>query len=116
MPHWSLETKIRIVDRAENGWTHQQISETLGVPLSTVGHIIRDYCNRGTFERKKGSGRPQKMDERSKRHFLRIVEKIQRQHWRNSRLKCLSNAALGLYLSICMKASSTKELLLLSLS
>ena len=75
MPHWSLETKIRIVDRAENGWTRQKISGTLGVPLSTVGHIIRDYCNRGTFERKKGSGRPQKMGERSKRHLLRIAEK-----------------------------------------
>ena len=75
MPHWSLEIKIRIVDRAETGWTHQQISETLGVPLSTVSQIIRDYHNRGTVERKKGSGRPKKMDERSKRRLLRIVEK-----------------------------------------
>ena len=116
MPHWSLETKIRIVDRAENGWTHQQISETLGVTLSTIGHIIRDYCNRGTFERKKGSGRPQKMDERSKRHLLRIVEKNPEATLAELQAQMPVKCSTWLISKHLHESKLTKELLLLSLS
>lgn len=52
-----------ILEASNNGKSAHEIGKLLGRPAATISQFLRRYKERGTFERKPGSGRKRKTDE-----------------------------------------------------
>ena len=70
----SLILKGRILQLNDEGYTLRQIQEKLGVPRSTINDTIRRFLKHHTTTPLPHTGRPQALDERTRRRILRTIK------------------------------------------
>lgn len=70
--------KLTIVIFKEAGYKVTEIIEKTGVQRRTINRVLKKYEEEGTLERKQGSGRPAKFDERGARHLISVILKDRR--------------------------------------
>lgn len=68
----SYEQKVKIVAFAEAGMSSREIAKRVRCNQSTVVRIIKKNLSHGSTERKKGTGRKRKTDERLDRMMMRL--------------------------------------------
>ena len=81
----SQDLRQRIVNLHNEGLGYRKISAQLGVPLSSVGTIIRAWKCRNTTLNKPKTGRPRNISERAARKLVRTV--VQRPHTTRNELR-----------------------------
>ena len=72
-PQISMETRWEIVHLKRNGKNGPEISQQLGVPVSTVNSIYRKWEKEGTVENKKQPGRPKEVTEEEEKMFIEVT-------------------------------------------
>ncbi len=68
-------TRGLIIGKHESGVSMTHISQTLGIPLSTVSETIKKNPERINGESIPRSGRPRSYTERDRRHIIRIIRR-----------------------------------------
>lgn len=68
-------TRGLIIGKHESGVSMTHISQTLGIPLSTVSETIKRNPERINGESSPRSGRPKSYTERDRRHIIRIIRR-----------------------------------------
>lgn len=66
--------RVRIVSHRERGDTFRAISDEFGVNINTVYKIIAKWNRHRTIQDLYKIGRPPKLDDRTRRHLVRMVE------------------------------------------
>lgn len=74
MPTWSATEAAQAKALSDAGQTNSEIAEYLQRPKSSVGRVIRKARDHGTYEHLPRSGRPPKLDRRSKSRVLRTMD------------------------------------------
>ena len=65
----------KMVAYKDQNFSIREISEIMKIPKSTVSAGLKRYKDRGTFERKRGSGRPSLFKETHKSVMKKILDK-----------------------------------------
>ncbi|KAI8364703.1 Homeodomain-like protein [Radiomyces spectabilis] len=71
----TVEQKIEIMAYKNAGWSAAKIAKHFKVARGTVYNVIKNHEQRGTHERKKGSGPRKKLTERDVRTLVRELHK-----------------------------------------
>lgn len=98
MKHKSKDIKVAVVEAVKSGRKYREVAQLFGVGLATVNRIIKKFNESQTVERKSGSGRPRKSDERQDRLMLRVVKKDPRKTAVD--VTKLANEQMGLNISV----------------
>ncbi|KAG1455601.1 hypothetical protein G6F56_007027 [Rhizopus delemar] len=78
MPQLTYYQKTEIVVYKQIGYKSSEISEKTGVQRRTINRVFKKFEQEGAVERKQGSGRPHKFDDRGIRNLINVVKKEKR--------------------------------------
>jgi len=70
----SEEQRIQIIHRRLNGDTFQTISDCFNINIKTVQAVVTKWNEHRTIQDKPKSGRPPKLDDRTRRRLVRMVQ------------------------------------------
>ena len=103
MPGQSISAfdRSRIVCLHQQGWSNHQISETLGIPRTSVIRIIQLFQETGNVNRRPGGGRPRVTNEREDRYVVNFTRRnrsitvpVLRTHFRRTYGRVISGRTL----------------------
>jgi transposase len=69
----SNEQKAQAVAFQTAGWKSGKIAKELGVHRTTIARLLTKFNKTGSYERKRGSGRPKKLSKRNIRYLKKLV-------------------------------------------
>lgn len=75
----SEDIRSAIISKHKTSKGYKAISKDLGIPVSTVRNVIKKFAKHGTVKNLPGRGGKRKIDKRSLRRLVRMVEKTPRQ-------------------------------------
>jgi|tagenome__1003787_1003787.scaffolds.fasta_scaffold20698186_1 transposase len=65
----------RVIGAHDAGMSIRKIQDIYNIPKTTIHRIIKEFEENGLTKARPRSGRPQQLDDRSKRHLIQLVEK-----------------------------------------